>query len=717
MASRLALPEASCSSSESLDLKEIVSRTQTDNLLNASITFLSLTDSTRSLQSAPSFPSLPARPVLVTLSSGNILLDRPAQPTSSLTIPTIPRLKRVIKEPITVARWAEGVSTSPSSDHQPWSDVAQDDSTPRTRWTPSGSLFAPEAFRTILRKCRLPRSESWTLVIQTAIQDESIFFDRSDANIMASCIDYTERDDIVPTIMLSNSTAAMPLPLESHQSISRLASAPPALAARRGRAGPPTLPLPSLPLPVTDLYPGIPTPFRGSPGAYTPTFEFADSSGDFSMDLEAMCQDLRSRCPPLTPPTPILAVNTDPLLEVSPGFGSSNKSDSDEWDFARELLEVHIERPHVSSAGNTPMRPTSMRLPESPVPDVGTPNSSSDVSWGTEPTLTNSPPSAACHQIESILEEDEDEDAKWSKSVPVSDLPKQQRRRTVIIETPRNSVTGAPRPVRMTVDLSHLADEKEDTVTPEPVTTEIPFERQSQAFVSTRSSVAPSVDAGNVRPISSASMGRPVRSILKTREKKSVRFSEMPSTREFTVEERQLESVFEADELDQDTAENTVSNTGGRKRAETTPSYKPRHSSSVATSKAASGDDQLKRTSFPKHPAIRSLGRSSAPPKPAPSAPASKGSKPGHQSMLVDRTKVDIGRPKRLTGVPPARSSLPAIADKRDSTKGLRKKQSKDENSWRRSGSSPPSEKGQSSPTSVQKSRMPFKSILTKFRS
>ena len=56
----------------------------------------------------------------------------------------------------------------------------------------------------------------------------------------------------VPTIMLSNSTVAVPLSLESSQSL-----APPPLAVRRGRTGPPPLPLPSAPTTEMELYPGI----------------------------------------------------------------------------------------------------------------------------------------------------------------------------------------------------------------------------------------------------------------------------------------------------------------------------------------------------------------------------------------------------------------------------------------------------------------------------
>ena len=543
---------------------------------------------------------------------------------------------------------------------------------------------------------------------------EDNFLDRSDMDLTSSlianvstCIGNSTKDDMVPTIMLSNSTAAMPLPLESAQSVSQLASAPLALAARRGRAGPPPIPLPSLPVPASDIYPGIPTPFKGSPSAYSPKFEFSDPTSDFSMDLEAMCQDLRLRCPPLAPPSPMFDIRTDPLANTTPVLASSTSAGSDEWDFARELLETHIERPLSSSVGHTPFRPTSSEPTECASPEFGTPNSSSDTSWGTDPTLTNSPQLG--QQLPSVLEEEEEE-LKPMKPAVTSELPKQQRRRTVIIETPRNSVVGATRPVRMTIDLSHLADE--DASAPEPATEEIPFERPPSAAPTTASDVQ-NIRESHIRPISSASMGRPVRSILKTREKKSVRFSELPDKHEYTGE-RELESIFEVDGLDESdvqdiTRENTKCN-GGRKRAATTPGFKSRRKSTAAEANGAEMG-QSKQAGFPKHPAVRSLVRSSTP------TPIVKGGKSGHLSMQADRNidKAQIGRPRRLTGVPSARSSLPA--DTGNAKNGLRKKQSKDENSWRKSTFGSPSEKSPDRPMSMQKSRMPFKSILTKLRS
>ncbi|KAI0704249.1 hypothetical protein BC835DRAFT_1302901 [Cytidiella melzeri] len=718
MASRGKMLAASRLTSDSLDLSKITSHSLSGNILSASITFLSLTDSVHSLQSTPSFPSVSGPPAFVALSAGKSFFDSPVttlvNANTRTTIPTGPRMRCMLTEPITVARWAEGVTTSSSSNHVPWENVARDEVVPRKAWFPVGSLFSPEAFRAMLGSRRVSPSESWTVVIQAAVMEQEFLVDPADIGISppkdvdmviepSTLVHDPPLDEPVPTIMLSNSTVAMPLSLESTQSVARATPAP--LAVRRGRVQPPSLPLPSLPVPLTpDWHSSIPTPFRGSPGAYSPKFEFSQVDGDFSMDLEAMCQDLRSRCPPLAPPSPIMSTELRDLSDVSALLDCSADSDSDEWGFARGLLEAHIER---SSAVHTPMRPTSGGLSDDAALDTPNSNMISDSSWGTEPTLTNSPQPS--FQPEADLEE-EDDSFKL-----VSTSPKQQRRRTVIIETPRNSTVGATRPVRVTIDLSHLADNEDaaDVNAFETAASEIPFEPQPLMY----SAVNPSTPhASYVRPISSASMGRPVRSILKTREKKSVRFSELPDTREYVVEAHELESVFEADEPGDEEGRYGGGGTKStsRKRAATTPSA---NSSRKPT--MTNVDLEGRRGSFPKHPAVRTLARISVPATPlytASPTPPARGNKAAHQSMLLSRSteKADIGRPKRLTGLPAVRSSLPADSS---SGKSLRKKQAKEEKSWRKSGSSPPAGKGEPRPSSVQKSRMPFKSILTKLRS
>jgi hypothetical protein len=507
--------------------------------------------------------------------------------------------------------------------------------------------------------------------------------------------------DTVPTIMLSTSTAAMPLSLESYQSVTK--ANPPPLAVRRGHTGPPSLPLPLLPTSADDSYPGIPTAFGGSPNAYTPKFEFCESGGDFSMDLEAMCQDLRLRCPLLTPPSPIMTSDVSCLSNGSPLLGCSTTSDSDEWGFARELLQVHIERSVISSSvGHEPMNLTSAGLLGDASVETPSVHNFSDVSWSTDPTLINSPKPIHQTELPADLSEDKDKPSKT-----ISELPKQQRRRTVIIETPYSNTAGVVRPVRMTIDLSHLAEDEDSVDVMSSVVTEIPFESRPQESSHTLFKV-PSTPTNFVRPISSASMGRPVRSILKTREKKSVRFSELPSMHEYTVEERELESVFEVDEredLDKSDAKAAV-----KKRPATTLSTKARRKSSKAELNDV-GDDNSVRASFLKHSTARSKAQPSTPTTSYYSSPTPVGhaSKLGRQSLLVDRTtnKADIGHPKRLARAPVTRSSLPA-----DSGKSMRKKQFQDENIWRRSSTA---EKDESS--NFQKSRMPFRSILTRLRS
>ncbi|KAI0343281.1 hypothetical protein BDW22DRAFT_1419936 [Trametopsis cervina] len=707
-------------SSDSLDISKMQSE---DTVLSASITFLSLTDSTHSLQSAPSFPSIPRRPIILNLASGNTLVNRKARANAAISVVTGPRLKGMLMEPITVQRWVEHVKDEPLSDHEPWQDPVEVVSGARKPWAPRGSFFSPEIFRSILRTRRVACSESWTVIIQAATteQQDLVHQQDEDSTPLASCVGVNDTEtpfegDTVPTIMLSNSTAAVRLSLGSSQhSLARLAPTP--LAVRRGRTGPPALPLPALPAQSTDMYPGIPTPFQGSPSAYSPKFEFVGSGGDFTMDLEAMCQDLRSRCPPLNPPSPVTASELHYLCDAPAELDASMGFDQDEWGFARELLETHMELPAPPEIAMATMANDPPATSTPPALDISKLDSDS-FSWSTDPTLINSPPA--------VDQSDADIDLEKADFVkPASELPKQQRRRTVIIETPRNSVSEKGRPARMTVDLSHLADDDFGDTSMDVTATEIPFEPATPGLSSPPTPFcATSTPVNYQRPMSSASMGRPVRSILKTREKKSVRFSELPSMREYACDERELESVFEVDE--HNGSEKEMAKTGGRKRAATAPSSNPqsRRKASIVEARPESTDQP--RTSFPKHPVVRSFTRSHASvPAEASLTPTSRGNIPARQSVVGRAPdKADIGRPKRLGAV--SRSSLPVDSgkvvkkDKKDSStpsKKVQKKQSVDENKWRKSVSSPGSDKTASTPPSAQRSRMPFRSILTKLRS
>lgn len=511
--------------------------------------------------------------------------------------------------------------------------------------------------------------------VDTSCYDPSA--DSVAVNCSAEASDKSARSVRVPTITLSNSTAVMPMPLslESSQCIATL-------AARRGCKGPAPLelPAPNVNLSANGLYPGIPTPFLGSPSAYSPKFEFAQNPSEFSMDLASMCQDLRSRCPPLHPPSPPREGATTPVSPLSDSDSSDNPasdSDSDDWAFAKDLLATHSEPAAKKIFGDGH---AAKSLPDASL-EEGDP-----FSLDSAPTLTNSPQS-----------DDDDASEYPAPATPEQvhkDSAHQRRRRTVIIETPRNSI-GA-KPARITVDLSHLADDSDDATSPMAISTELdaplPVEvTASPDFASVIQSTP------HLRPMSNATI-RPIRSILKTREKKRVRFSLMPGQGGDSTDDPKSE--FDNDALE--------SPGKSRERAATVPMCRcpsnPHHARLSLTHAFTAN-----RASFPKHPVVKSFTRRAQPPPDSTPTPISKSAKVRQSLQLVPHVvdKGEVGPPRKLASHV-ARRSMPAEVQRCQG-----KRCSRDENSGKRLSEDVKLAQKTSSP---QKSRMPFRSLLGKFR-
>ena len=144
----------------------------------------------------------------------------------------------------------------------------------------------------------------------------------------------------VPTIMLSNSLAAVPLSLESSQSLAPL-------AVRRGHHVPAPLQLGlCLNSCQEGLYPGIPSPFLGSPSSCETESDADRSPVTSTMDLDAMCRDLRMRCPPVRPVSPLPLPPSSPAGDASVASHPSGtpNGDSDDWDFAQDILIQYGDR-------------------------------------------------------------------------------------------------------------------------------------------------------------------------------------------------------------------------------------------------------------------------------------------------------------------------------------------------------------------------------------
>jgi hypothetical protein len=547
-------------------------------------------------------------------------------------------------------------------------------------WKPEGSMFSPEIFREQLHQYRGQQPQ---LVDPASTSESAILFATQDGsplyedieNLTAVSVSIDPMDSLpddelvssttamVPTIMLSNSTAALPLPLESSLSIAPL-------AARRGHKGPTPLKL-SMATTATmesqSLYPGIPTPFLGSPSAYSPKFEFSENPTDFSMDLATMCQDLRSRCPPLHPPSPPSKELISSVQSLSDSGSSSSdqdpNSDSDDWAFAKDIL-AQLE--------DTVPPDFLAAKPETHTDD------GDSYSWSSAPTLTNSPRSENNYMLGT------------SEDVFKRNLTPLRRRRTVIIESPQDSTMGT-RPARLTVDLSQLADETPVSGSfDEPLPMEVSEMPNLDVFAES---------TPHLRPMSNVSTFRmPIRSILKTREKKKVRFSLSPGMEGDNTEGNSI-----------GLGDNQTEGQKMRGRAATVPMYRPGSPfTRVGSKKFQAKEQSTSRASSPKHPEVRIFTRRATLDVTSPT-PASR--KPYQSLQLLPRTidKSEVSAPQKL-GSHIARQSVPAVID---SKKKIAKKGLKNENAGRRF-----SEGGKrlSIASSPMKSRMPFRSILTKLR-
>ncbi|KAL7280701.1 hypothetical protein ACG7TL_005641 [Trametes sanguinea] len=310
--------------------------------------------------------------------------------------------------------------------------------------------------------------------------------------------------------MVSNSTAVLPLSLESSQSLHH--DVP--LAVRRGKKLPPALSLSSTG--SCDSYPDIPTPFLGSPTTCVPTIEVSQATVSRDMDLSTICADLRSRlpAPPFTP-TELTASRCAVVPEVDDGLSSPQSSeasdlDDEEWAFARDLVvDWHAGRgfqmqlsPPLSPAGDLPYASE----PESPT--IDSPYPGNEHSASTTGDTSSS---------------DEDDIAVQT---PVD--VKLTRRKTVIIQAPEPGLTA---------EKSHLvAAEKDADVLIHDVHDPVPYELPSSTAISgaafdfDRDCQQTGSTPGS-RPASTASL-RPIRGILKG--KKSVRFSAVDLLHEYS---------------------------------------------------------------------------------------------------------------------------------------------------------------------------------------
>ncbi|KJA28015.1 hypothetical protein HYPSUDRAFT_34285 [Hypholoma sublateritium FD-334 SS-4] len=326
-------PPASFSTS-SLDIKLLVRTHCMQSLLSESVTLDSL--SSIAPDSPPDFP--PTKPSTFTFvglgdhlklfsTSVNQFTDVQAKSTTMISIPTLPRLKCMFKECLSIKKWAENSIGWQAPGHNPWMStqtyVSRD-------WIPEGSSFSPEGFSIALFKARhrcndlhpspcfvpstgSPPEEGPSL--ESCPQDNlkfdaelessriSQFEDLSRDVSHISNLNRTANKLSLPALVVSDSHFTFPIPFESTSSIVGDTSG--TLARRRGREVPPRLFLGQRET-TSDLpYPDIPSAFWGLSSLETPHERYhLDLGNTATLRLEDMINNLRLQCLTLGPQTP-----------------------------------------------------------------------------------------------------------------------------------------------------------------------------------------------------------------------------------------------------------------------------------------------------------------------------------------------------------------------------------------------------------------------------
>ncbi|KAI0704065.1 hypothetical protein C8Q76DRAFT_753499 [Earliella scabrosa] len=550
-------PISSAASTSTVDLQGIVSAFTGDCLVSLRLSF-SASDSTRSFEDIPPFPSS-TKPLVFLNDFGAPILSSHTPRSQEIrdvsrplvTLPTGPRRKAMLMEKISVHAWNLKVSTLPSSELPAPSTEIEDaaDNVPdHPVWVAEGSLVTSDAFGARLRSDRSDATRSSFNIAQVVTTDSNQDVTLVDpmstslSSLSASISSDVGHEDparcngpnpLIPTIMVSNSTAALHVSIEP----------PPtdvSLAIRRGRKPPPTLSLTKRTnadqkVPASrDSYPDIPSAFLGSPTCHSPTFEF--SSGDpskYNMGLSAMCTSLKALIPPppFSPPPPPSPTRK---LEPETRWGMVNSTqlpevDEDEWAFAQDLVvEWHTSKgrradisPPPSPAGDLPyVADVSVSVADTTV-------AAADTSLSTTDSLSLSPTSTVVESPGESINDDEVQAATLAST-------KQMRRKTVIIQAPELD-SASPSGYKLRKNEKAAADRSIDLL-PGEFDQPVPFE--TPAYTTVPGPTPRDSTSSGSRPASTSSAKLPVRGILK--EKKSVRFSSVPSLHEYEKHDRDL---------------------------------------------------------------------------------------------------------------------------------------------------------------------------------
>ncbi len=575
-------------STASLDLKAILSSYVAESLLSTRLSFSSTSSSLQSFQSFDAIPPCPAqrKPRLFVNDLGLAGLPSAAQHTPATPLhsgdgshslvlsATASHPKVILMEKASIHSWVvsgvplpDGVQfeadTEPQTSHNSHPDhlngAFHREPVKGSDPSPCGHSTSPDPFQYTQRSPHtrasptvpgLPPAKSRP---DMALRNLSKVTDASlnsvtctsvsrlgDSTVGAQPKDGPSALLLVPTIMVSNSTAALALSLESSTNLHSHQDVP--LAIRRGKKPPPALTLeqpgkPSTPESAdSNSYPDIPSAFLGS-SPTSPSFNgvniAAGKPSKFDMGLSTMCTNLKALVPPppFTPTEPEHQPpsHPPPSLEPETQWGMATAAqlpdaNDEEWRFVQDLIVEWHETKGRSAKACPPASPPPHTVAytgiEAPIMDASGKGSPPPTSTGSR--TDDNKPNLDVQQ----------------PSTQSSPSVKQSRRKTVIIQAPDGDIQIAPgnaeRPAKSGKLCSPSGERSIDFLLDE-FDEPVPFEIPSSVPLSAPASLEGSFcTPPSSRPASTASSaGLPIRGILK--EKKSVRFSAVPSLYEYAT--------------------------------------------------------------------------------------------------------------------------------------------------------------------------------------
>ncbi|KAF9054515.1 hypothetical protein BJ165DRAFT_1399722 [Panaeolus papilionaceus] len=232
-----------------------------------------------------------------------------SQNRALLTAPTSPRLTKLMKECLSIEKWAEASQGWHAPGHVPWEGVPEPIS---FSWIPEGSVYSRETFVKALRFSRSSRAplkhdtESLPPKIVNGATVPSIddVFRPSEQEILDMMNELRHLRSYFQDSLQSGEDSSGQARKSTHVAGATTPTKEPAalqsptLASRRGKKPPSRLFLSKKQKPKDLSYPSIPTAFLGSPTHHDSRSEPNNDDHDTksTMNAQDMIQNLRSQC-------------------------------------------------------------------------------------------------------------------------------------------------------------------------------------------------------------------------------------------------------------------------------------------------------------------------------------------------------------------------------------------------------------------------------------